>query len=93
MVLEADNAALTTRVKTLSGALDKQRELDNESTLHHYNRAEALETQLAAARKALEWYEEHVSNCRKIGSIGAPSRAKLDRDGGEKARAALEVKP
>ncbi|NVM42804.1 hypothetical protein HWX16_21050 [Ochrobactrum intermedium] len=40
---------------------------------------------------ALRWYEEHVSNCRKIGSVGAPSRAKLDRDGGEKARAALKA--
>ncbi len=57
------------------------------------NEFKALETQLAAAREALEWYEEHVSNCRKIGSVGAPSRAKLDRDGGEKARAALEAKP
>lgn len=51
--LQADNAALTARVKELAEALDKQRELDNESTLHHYNRAEALEAQLAAAEGTL----------------------------------------
>lgn len=87
--LLVDNAALTARVKEWEADVsayilsaedqDKQRK--------------ALETQLAAAKKALEWYEEHVSNCRKIGSIGAPSRAKLDRDGGAIARAALEDRP
>ena len=51
---EADNAAQAARIKELSEALDKQRELDNESTLHHYNRAKALEAKLAAAEKALE---------------------------------------
>ena len=85
---DADNAALTARVKELSEALDKQRELDNESTLHHYNRAKTLETQLAAARKALEWYanpEIYRSHPHGIGFE--------DRDKSYAARAALEAQP
>lgn len=76
---EADNAAKDARIKV------QDQEISDQS-----DRIASLEAKISAARKALEWYEEHVSNCRKIGSVGAPSRAKLDRDGGQKAREALE---
>lgn len=39
--------------------------------------------------EALEWYSEQVFGCRKITSEGDWSRAALDRDGGDRARAAL----
>ncbi|MBC2887234.1 hypothetical protein H7Q97_17785 [Ochrobactrum sp. CM-21-5] len=98
--LKADNAALTARVKELSETLDKQRELDNESTLHHYNRAKALETRLAAARKALEATHEAISEYYRYqtggemrGSYdGKPERNALWKSM-YKARAALEDKP
>jgi hypothetical protein len=42
---------------------------------------------------ALKWYDTHVSDCRKLGHEGDVARAKLDRDGGNKAREALKVVP
>ncbi|MCH4541398.1 hypothetical protein [Ochrobactrum sp. A-1] len=97
VTLRADNAAKDARIKELETerdeALDDAKFAERIATKREIDanaNVEALEAKLAAARKALEWYEEHVSNCRKIGSVGAPSRAKLDRDGGQKARAALE---
>jgi hypothetical protein len=44
-------------------------------------------------REALEWYAEQAEGCRKIGSIGDPSRQALDDDGGKRARAALARRP
>lgn len=52
-----------------------------------------LETQLTAAKKALDFYAVHVSGCRKIGADGDKSRASLDADGGATARAAMGGKP
>lgn len=39
--------------------------------------------------EALKWYAEQAEGCRKIGSIGEPARNALDKDGGQRARAAL----
>lgn len=39
---------------------------------------------------ALRWYAEQVEGCRKLGSIGEPFRNALDKDGGARARAALD---
>jgi len=50
---------------------------------------EFLDQQNHSLRRALSWYEEQVSLCRKVGSLGEPGRHALDRDGGERARAAL----
>jgi hypothetical protein len=44
-------------------------------------------------REALEWYAEQVSDCRKISSPGDPARSKLSKDGGSRARQALEGNP
>lgn len=40
-------------------------------------------------QKALEWYRDQVSGCRKISQCGDAYRHRLDRDGGEIARVAL----
>ena len=50
---------------------------------------DALAAKLKVAEEALEFYAKHGEGCRKIGSIGEPSRNALDRDGGKFARAAL----
>lgn len=42
--------------------------------------------------EALEWYETHVRDCRKITKDGDAARHALDKDGGERARAALKEK-
>lgn len=41
-------------------------------------------------KKALEWYETKVRDCRKITSDGDIARHDLDSDGGKRARIALE---
>ena len=41
-------------------------------------------------REALGWYEKQANDCRKITREGDGARYALDRDGGERARAALE---
>lgn len=43
----------------------------------------------AALVEALEWYAEQVRDCRKITSEGDAARRTLDKDGGQRARAAL----
>tara|TARA_R110002020_G_scaffold95937_9_gene230083 strand:- start:38949 stop:39134 length:186 start_codon:yes stop_codon:yes gene_type:complete len=43
--------------------------------------------------EALQWYAAQVEDCRKHGRDGDIARAKLDRDGGHKARQALEAIP
>jgi hypothetical protein len=48
-----------------------------------------LSRRLAEAEGALRWYAEQVAGCRKITSEGNAARAALDRDGGKRARAAL----
>ena len=40
-------------------------------------------------REALRWYEEKVTECRKIGSLGDNARQALDLDGGFRARDAI----
>ena len=40
-------------------------------------------------REALGWYEKQANDCRKITREGDDARYALDRDGGERARAAL----
>jgi len=48
-----------------------------------------LQAQVQTARDALEWYAEQGADCRKIGARGDVARAKLDRDGGHKARVTI----
>ncbi|EMR4171975.1 hypothetical protein R2537_007004 [Pseudomonas aeruginosa] len=43
------------------------------------------------AREALSWYAEQVADCRKFGSDGDAARQALDKDGGQRARAALSA--
>lgn len=50
-------------------------------------RAEGV--QAGDERGALTWYAGHVARCRKLGPDGNAARAALDRDGGQRARAAL----
>lgn len=42
-------------------------------------------------RKALEWYDEKVTGCRKVTSEGNLARQALDADGGQRARTALKI--
>lgn len=42
-------------------------------------------------RAALQWYAEKVADCRKISGPGDDARHALDRDGGNRARAALHL--
>lgn len=62
-----------------------------------FDRAYALLSKLrapvAVERAALEWYAEHVAGCRKLGPDGDAARQALDKDGGERARAALASAP
>ena len=65
-----------------SDAIDKQRE----------EAADLIETQareIERLRGALDWYEKQANDCRKITREGDDARYALDRDGGERARAAL----
>ena len=51
-----------------------------------------IETQareIERLREALGWYEKQANDCRKITREGDDARYALDRDGGERARAAL----
>lgn len=43
------------------------------------------------AEEALTWYAEQVAGCRKLGPDGDAARNALDRDGGQRARAALSA--
>ena len=54
--------------------------------------ADLIETQareIERLRAALGWYEKQANDCRKITREGDDARYALDRDGGERARAAL----
>lgn len=53
------------------------------------DRIEALEAENERLRGALGWYEKQANDCRKITREGDDARYALDRDGGERARAAL----
>lgn len=44
---------------------------------------------IAKLEAALRWYETQANDCRKVTREGDDARYALDRDGGEKARAAL----
>ena len=55
-----------------------------------YAEIEGKNDRIADLEAALTWYAEHVPDCRKTGLEGDVARGKLDRDGGSKARAALE---
>ncbi len=96
--LKADNAALTARVKELEGEVFhdpalgitwKQicEQFDKECT-HHQERSQTLETQLAAAEKALAWYANPEIYKPHPHGIGFE-----DRDKSYVAKAALEAKP
>ncbi|MFU1927540.1 hypothetical protein ACLQ9J_04325 [Bordetella hinzii] len=52
-----------------------------------------LRAPVADERAALGWYAEHVAGCRKLGPDGDAARQALDKDGGERARAALASAP
>ena len=60
---------------------------------HQYAQAaDLIETQareIGRLREALGWYEKQANDCRKITREGDDARYALDRDGGERARAAL----
>jgi hypothetical protein len=49
------------------------------------------QARIAEFKVTLEWYAAQVADCRKLGRDGDVARGKLDRDGGSKARAALNV--
>ncbi|EXF45213.1 hypothetical protein BAY1663_02292 [Pseudomonas sp. BAY1663] len=49
----------------------------------------AAKAEVERLREALRWYEEKVTECRKIGSLGDNARQALDLDGGFRARDAL----
>ena len=53
------------------------------------NRIETQAREIERLREALGWYEKQASDCRKITREGDDARYALDRDGGERARAAL----
>jgi hypothetical protein len=42
-------------------------------------------------KEILGWYSAQVLACRTLGIAGDVARAKLDRDGGRKAREALDI--
>ncbi|WLW59869.1 hypothetical protein RA224_21880 [Achromobacter aegrifaciens] len=52
-----------------------------------------LRAPVADERAALVWYAEQVAGCRKFGPDGEGARNALDKDGGERARAALASAP
>ncbi len=88
--LEADNAALTARVKELEGGIavaDGDRAASRTSLELTRHRAEALETQLAAARKALKTIADAPA-------CGFPEKWETTpAEVRQIARAALEVRP
>lgn len=87
--LQADNAALTARVKGLDGLIDGENCADPDKIDALFRRAETAETQLAATRKALEFYADvHKYPAPFTGGMGD-----LWSDCGAIARAALEAKP
>lgn len=76
LTLEADNAALTARIKELE-AVNHNRECANkylgEVAEENGTRAEALETQLAAAKKALTAIASHPSEVNEKTECGSYS--------------------
>ena len=69
---------------------DPIRLIANADRLDQYaDRIEALEAENERLRGALGWYEKQANDCRKITREGDDARYALDRDGGERARAAL----
>ncbi|MGR8759480.1 hypothetical protein PVB08_22445 [Bacillus thuringiensis] len=52
-----------------------------------------LRAPVADERATLAWYAEQVAGCRKFGPDGDAARHALDKDGGERARAALASAP
>ena len=69
---------------------DPIRLIANADRLDQY--ADLIETQareIERLREALRWYEKQANDCRKITREGDDARYALDRDGGERARAAL----
>lgn len=68
------------------------------STVIEYRRAPVASSPATggddkAMREALEWYEQQARDCRKITMEGDTARVALDKDGGARARAALEERP
>lgn len=61
----------------------------NSERARHKAAREAAEAEAARLREALQWYGEQAAGCRKITKEGDVARQNLDRDCGEKARAAL----
>ena len=69
---------------------DPIRLIANADRLDQY--ADLIETQareIERMREALGWYEKQANDCRKITREGDDARCALDKDGGERARAAL----
>ncbi|WP_455296416.1 hypothetical protein [Brucella pituitosa] len=85
--LQADNAVLTARVKELEIDLGARQAQISFLELR-WKEAEALETQLAAAKKALEWYANPEIYRPHPHGIGFE-----DRDKSYVAKSALEAKP
>lgn len=49
-----------------------------------------LEARVRELEEALTWYRDKAEGCRKVTSEGNDARRSLDKDGGDKARAALK---
>jgi len=94
------NAALTARVKELENINanlmgddeDKPRYTTKRLKQEIARETKALETQLAAAKKALEAIEDHSTRCETLSSHSSTAVAYL-KDIQQEARAALEGKP
>ena len=99
---EADNAALTARVKELEETIrddaifarDQSHKLDDFADVlsKSETKRQALEAKLAAAERALEAIEDHAARCSTLSTHSTTALAYL-KDIQDEARAALGGKP
>ena len=87
---------MTDEAKALVERLRNEAEVERHYDDFQFNTlseaADLIETQareIERLRGALGWYEKQANDCRKITREGDDARYALDRDGGERARAAL----
>lgn len=66
---------------------------DFEALLRYAQAGAQAMRDLEKAQEALRWYGSQVYNCNNYTTIGDVARDALAKDGGSKARAALQVKP
>mgnify|MGYP003630304015 CR=1 FL=1 len=80
-------------MKSITARLKEAQDLYQKAGVNGANGWELMidaQARIADLEAALTWYAQHVPDCRKTGLEGDVARGKLDRDGGSKARAALE---